>query len=138
MDASLPNCLVGGGKGRPSGQGEAVMNIAVLGIDLAKHVFQLHGVDAHGRAVVSKRVSRAKLAETVVQLAPRVVAMEACCGAHYWGRRFRDLGLEVRLIHARFVRPYVKAAKNDARDAEAICEAALRPHMRFVPLKRLV
>jgi transposase len=111
------------------------MNIAVLGIDLAKHVFQLHGVDAHGRAVVSKRVSRAKLAETVVQLAPRVVAMEACCGAHYWGRRFRDLGLEVRLIHARFVRPYVKAAKNDARDAEAICEAALRPHMRFVPLK---
>ena len=80
------------------------MSIAVLGIDLAKHVFQLHGVDAHGRAVVSKRVSRAKLADTVAQLAPRVVATEACCGAHYWGRRFRDLGLEVRLIHARFVR----------------------------------
>jgi transposase len=111
------------------------MSIVVLGIDLAKHVFQLHGVDEHGRAVVSRRVSRAKLAETVAQLAPRVVAMEACCGAHYWGRRFRDLGLEVRLIHARFVRPYVKAGKNDARDAEAICEAALRPHMRFVPLK---
>ena len=98
-------------------------------------MFQLHGVDAHGRPVVSKRVIRAKLAEAVVQLAPRVVAMEACCGAHYWGRRFRDLGLEVRLIHARFVRPYVKSAKNDARDAEAICEAALRPHMRFVPIK---
>jgi transposase len=111
------------------------MSIAVLGIDLAKHVFQLHGVDAHGRAVVSRRVSRAKLVETVVQLAPAVVAMEACCGAHYWGRRFRDLGIEVRLLHARFVRPYVKSAKNDARDAEAICEAALRPHMRFVPLK---
>ena len=111
------------------------MSIAVLGIDLAKHVFQLHGVDAHGRAVVSKRVSRAKLVETVVRLAPRAVAMEACCGAHYWGRRFRDLGLEVRLIHAKFVRPFVKSAKNDARDAEAICEAALRPHMRFVPLK---
>jgi transposase len=61
--------------------------------------------------------------------------MEACCGAHYWGRRFRDLGLEVRLIHAKFVRPFVKSAKNDARDAEAIGEAALRPHMRFVPLK---
>jgi transposase len=75
-----------------------------------------------------------KLAEAVVRLAPRVVAMEACCGAHYWGRRFRDLGVEVRLIHARCVRPYVKSAKNDARDAEAICEAALRPHMRFVPI----
>jgi transposase len=111
------------------------MTVAILGIDLAKHVFQLHGVDAHGRAVVCKRVSRAKLAETVVQLAPKVVAMEACCGAHYWGRRFRDLGLEVRLIHAKFVRPFVKGAKNDARDAEAICEAALRPSMRFVPLK---
>jgi hypothetical protein len=74
------------------------MTIAVLGIDLAKHVFQLHGVDAHGRAVVSKRVSRAKLVETVVQLAPRAMAMEACCGAHYWGRRFRDLGLEHRAI----------------------------------------
>jgi transposase len=105
------------------------MSIAVLGIDLAKHVFQLHGVDAHGRAVVSRRVSRAKLAETVAQLAPRVVAMEACCGAHYWGRRFRALGLEVRLIHARFVRPYVKAAKNDARDAEAL-DAALAPAVR--------
>ena len=111
------------------------MMVAVLGIDLAKRVFQLHGVDAHGRAVVSKRVGRAKLAAAVVQLAPRLVAMEACCGAHYWGRRFRDLGLEVRLIHPKFVRPYVKSAKNDARDAEAICEAALRPHMRFVPIK---
>jgi transposase len=80
------------------------MTVAVLGIDLAKRVFQLHGVDARGRPVVSKRVSRAKLAEAVVRLAPRVVAMEACCGAHYWGRRFRDLGVEVRLIHARFVR----------------------------------
>jgi transposase len=109
--------------------------IAVLAIDLAKHVFQLHGLDAHGRTVVAKRVSRAKLVETVVQLAPGMVAMEACCGAHFWGRRFRDLGLEVRLLHTKFVRPYVKSAKNDARDAEAICEAALRPHRRFVPLK---
>jgi transposase len=111
------------------------MTIALLGIDLAKRVFHLHGVDEHGRVVSSKRVSRAKLVEAVVQLAPRVVAMEACCGAHYWGRRFRDLGLEVRLIHPKFVRPFVKGAKNDARDAEAICEAALRPSMRFVPLK---
>jgi transposase len=78
----------------------------------------------HGRAVVSRRIGRSRLVETVVQLAPAVIAMEACCGAHHWGRRFRDLGIEVRLIHARFVRPYVKSAKNDARDAEAICEAA--------------
>ena len=105
------------------------MTIAVLGIDLAKHVFQLHGIDAHGRAVASKRVSRAKLAEAVVQLAPRLVAMEARCGAHHWARRFRELALEVRLIHARFVHPFVKSAKNDARDAEAICEAVLRPSM---------
>jgi transposase len=111
------------------------MTVAILGIDLAKRVFHLHGLDAHGRVVVSKRVGRAKLAEMVVQLAPQLVAMEACCGAHHWGRRFRDLGLEVRLVHARFVRPFVKGTKNDARDPEAICEAALRPSMRFVPLK---
>ena len=106
------------------------MTIAVLGIDLAKHVFQLHGVDGQGRPR-----SCPSGWFGLVQLAPRLVAMEACCGAHYWGRRFRDLGIEVRLIHAKFVRPYVKSAKNDARDAEAICEATLRPHMRFVPIK---
>ena len=113
------------------------MTVAVLGIDLAKRVFQLHGIDTRGRAVVSLRIGRSRLVETVVQLAPAVIAMEACCGAHHWGRRFRDLGIEVRLIHARFVRPYVKSAKNDARDAEAICEAAQRPHMRFVPIKSI-
>ena len=113
------------------------MTVAVLGIDLAKRVFQLHGIDTRGRAVVSRRIGRSRLVETVVQLAPAVIAMEACCGAHHWGRRFRDLGIEVRLIHARFVRPYVKSAKNDARDAEAICEAAQRPHMRFVPIKSI-
>jgi transposase len=113
------------------------MTVAVLGIDLAKRVFQLHGIDPHGRVVVSRRVSRDKLVETVVQLAPEMVAMEACCGAHHWGRRFQGLGIDVRLIHAKFVRPYVKSAKNDARDAEAICEAAQRPHMRFVPIKSI-
>jgi hypothetical protein len=70
------------------------MTTAVLGVDLAKHVFQLHGIDAHGRAAVSKRVSRAKLPEAVVRLAPRLVATEACCGAHHWARRFRELGCE--------------------------------------------
>ncbi len=113
------------------------MTVAVLGIDVAKRVFQLHGIDAHGRVVVSRRVSRDKLVETVLQLATQLVAMEACCGAHHWGRRFRGLGIDVRLIHAKFVRPYVKSAKNDARDAEAICEAAQRPHMRFVPIKSI-
>lgn len=113
------------------------MQIEVLGIDLAKQVFQLHGVDARGRALTSRRVGRAKLVETVVRLAPRIVAMEACSGAHHWARTFRELGMEVRLLHAKFVRAYVKSSKNDTRDAEAICEAAMRPHMRFVVVKSL-
>jgi transposase len=95
------------------------------------------GIDTRGRVVVSRRVSRGKLVEAVLQLAPQLVAMEACCSAHHWGQRFQDLGIEVRLIHAKFVRPYVKSAKNNARDAEAICEAAQRPHMRFVPIKSI-
>jgi transposase len=113
------------------------MQIEVLGIDLAKQVFQLHAVDARGRALSSRRVGRAKLVETVVRLAPRIVAMEACSGAHHWARTFRGLGMEVRLLHAKFVRAYVKSAKNDTHDAEAICEAAMRPHMRFVVVKSL-
>jgi transposase len=113
------------------------MQIEVLGIDLAKQVFQLHAVDARGRALTSRRVGRAKLVETVVRLAPRIVAMEACSGAHHWARTFRGLGMEVRLLHAKFVRAYVKSAKNDTHDAEAICEAAMRPHMRFVVVKSL-
>jgi hypothetical protein len=104
---------------------------------LAKRAFQLHGTDNHGRAVVSRRVSGGKLVETIVQLAPEVVAMKTSCGATVGGRRFPELGIEVRLIHAKFIRPGVKSAKNYALDAAAICEAVQRPHMRFVPIKSI-
>jgi transposase len=111
------------------------MRIAVLGIDLAKSIFHLYGVDERGRRVLSQRVSRAKLATIVANLPPCVIGMEACSTSHHWARRFGALGHEVRLIHPNFVRPYVKGNKNDELDAEAICEAASRPNMRFVPVK---
>lgn len=111
------------------------MNVVTLGIDLAKSIFQLHGVDEHGKVVVQKRVSRSKLRETVAQLPPCLIGMEACASAQYWAREFQQLGHTVKLISPQFVKPYVKGNKNDSRDAEAICEAVSRPHMRFVPLK---
>jgi len=111
------------------------MTVVTLGIDLAKSIFQLHGVDEHGKVVVQKRVSRSKLRETVAQLPPCLIGMEACASAQYWAREFQQLGHTVKLISPQFVKPYVKGNKNDSRDAEAICEAVSRPHMRFVPLK---
>lgn len=109
--------------------------ITMLGIDLAKNVFQLHGVDAVGRVVVRRQVRRAQLLDAIARLAPSTVAMEACAGAHEWGRRIARLGHQVRLIAPQFVKPFVKSHKTDRNDAEAICEAALRPAMRFVALK---
>jgi transposase len=111
------------------------MNCTTLGIDLAKQVFQLHGVDERGHVVVQKRVTRAKLRDTLAQLPACLVGMEACSSAQYWAREFQQLGHTVKLISPQFVKPYVKGNKNDSRDAEAICEAVSRPHMRFVPLK---
>jgi transposase len=111
------------------------MNCTTLGIDVAKQVFQLHGVDERGQVVVQKRVSRGKLRETITQLPSCVIGMEACGSAQYWAREFQQLGHTVKLISPQFVKPYVKRNKNDSRDAEAICEAVSRPHMRFVPLK---
>src|ERR1043166_5280433 len=111
------------------------MNCTTLGIDLAKNLFQLHGVDARGHVVVQKRVSRKKLRETVAQLPACLIGMEACSSSQYWAREFQQLGHTVKLISPQFVKPYVKGNKNDSRDAEAICEAVSRPHMRFVPLK---
>ena len=111
------------------------MRIAVLGIDLAKSIFHLYGVDELGRRVLSKRVSRAKLGAMIANLPPCVIGMEACSTSHHWARRFQAFGHEVRLIHPNFVRPYVKGNKNDELDAEAICEASSRPNMRFVPVK---
>lgn len=111
------------------------MHTTTLGIDLAKNVFQLHGVDARGRAVLSRRVKRQQLLDTVANLPACVIGMEACGSAHYWGRAFEQLGHCVKLMSPRYVRPYVKTNKNDRRDAEAICEAVGRPTMRFVSIK---
>jgi transposase len=109
--------------------------ITTLAIDLAKQVFQLHGVDARGVCVLRRQVRRAQLLRLIAQLPPCTVAMEACGGAHEWGRRIQALGHQVKLIAPQFVKPFVKGNKTDRNDAEAICEAAQRPGMRFVALK---
>ena len=111
------------------------MQVTTLAIDLAKNVFQLHGCDANGRAVLRKRLARRQVLSFLANLPRCLVAMEACATAHYWAREIEKLGHEVRLISPKFVKPYVKANKNDASDAEAICEAASRPSMRFVAVK---
>jgi len=109
--------------------------VTTVGIDLAKRVFVLHGVDAVGRVVLKKTVRREQLMEVVAGLLPCLVGMEACAGAHEWARRFAGLGHEVKLMAAKFVIPYRKNGKNDGNVAEAICEAVGRPSMRFVPVK---
>lgn len=109
--------------------------INLLAIDLAKNVFELHGVDARGACLLRRQVRRAQLLRFMTQLAPCTVAMEACSGAHYWGRQFEQLGHQVKLIAPQFVKPFVKGNKTDRNDAQAICEAAARPQMRFVALK---
>jgi transposase len=109
--------------------------ITTVGIDLAKNVFSVHGVDRLGRVVLKKTVSRAKLCEMVAQWPVCAIGMEACTGAHEWARRFEALGHTVRLMAPKFVAPYRKSGKNDGNDAEAICEAVARPNMRFVPVK---
>lgn len=111
------------------------MHITTLGIDLAKNLFQLHGVDDRGRVVLSRRVRRSQLLEVVASLPPCVIGMEACASAHHWGRAFEKLGHTVKLMNPKYVKPYVKTNKNDCRDAEAICEAVRRPTMRFVAIK---
>jgi len=111
------------------------MQTTTIGIDLAKSVFHVHAADAQGRPVFSRRVSRRKLAELIATLPPCLIGMEACGSAHYWARRFLELGHTVRLISPQFVKPFVKSNKNDRNDAEAICEAVSRPTMRFVAIK---
>ena len=112
-------------------------NVTTVGIDLAKNVFSLHGVDERGRVLLRRTVSRTKLSALVAQLSPCVIGMEACSGAHEWARRFSVFGHTVRLMAPKFVAPYRKNGKNDGNDAEAICEAVSRPTMRFVPIKTL-
>ena len=113
------------------------MKVITLGIDVAKNVFQLHGVDERGKVVLSRRVSRGRLMEAVANLPPCLIGMEVCIGANYWAREFEKLGHTVKLMSAKFVRPYVKTNKNDSLDAEGICEAVSRPTMRFVPIKKI-
>ena len=111
--------------------------LAVLGIDLAKNSFQLHGVDASGQVVIKKKLSRNKLSPFIAQLSHCVIGIEACGGSNHWTRVFEKLGHTVHMIAPEFVKPYVKSNKNDAADAEAICEAVQRPSMRFVPAKSI-
>lgn len=113
------------------------MHVVVVGIDLGKNCCSVAGMDASGRVLFRKRVSRSGVVLLVRKHAGCVVAMEACCGAHHLGRVFAEAGHEVRLMSPEYVLPYVKAQKNDDRDAEAIAEAAMRPTMRFVPIKTL-
>lgn len=106
-----------------------------LGIDLAKVVFQLHGEDESGSVVLQKRVTRSKVGEAVAKFGPCRIGFEAGAGAHHWARKFQAQGHEVKMMAPQFVKPFVKANKNDANDAEAICEAMNRPNMRFISVK---
>lgn len=111
--------------------------INVLGIDLAKNIFQLHGADKKGKRTLSKRLGRSELIEFMSNLKPCIVGIEACTGAHYWGRLFSDMGHTVKMMAPQFVKPYVLSNKNDKNDAKGISEAVVRPEMKFVPIKTI-
>jgi transposase len=111
------------------------MHATTIGLDIAKHVFQVHGVDASGAVVIRQKLRRSEVLAFFETLAPALIGMEACPTSHHWARELRALGHEVRLMPPAYVKPYVKRQKNDAADAEAICEAVSRPTMRFVPIK---
>jgi transposase len=111
------------------------MKVTTVGVDLAKSVFSVHGVDEHGRPALRKTVRRGRLLELFAQLPACVVGMEACSGAQHWARELRKLGHEPRIMAAEFVEPYRRGGKNDTNDAAAICEAVSRPQMHFVPIK---
>ena len=113
------------------------MTIKRVGIDLAKQVFQVHGVDYQDKVVLRKQLRRNQLLSYFATLPPCLIGMEACGGAHHWARELQKLGHTVKLIAPQFVKPYVKSNKNDANDAEAICEAVGRPTMRFVSVKTI-
>ena len=113
------------------------MKITTVGIDLAKNVFQVHGIDERGKAVLRRQLRRAQVAVFFANMPPCVIGMEACASAHFWARTLQGFGHTVRLIAAQFVKPYVKTNKNDVADAEAICEAVTRANMRFVPIKSI-
>ena len=114
-----------------------MMDVHMLGIDIAKNIFQLHGADSSGKVVFKQRVARDQLAEIIANLSLCTIVMEACSGSNYWARMFQESGHTVKLISPQFVTPFVKTNKNDANDAEAIVEAASRPSMNFVPIKQI-
>jgi Transposase len=118
-----------------SHEGAVDRQITTIGFDLAKNVFQVHGIDAAEKVVVRKRLRRSQVMGFFEALAPCLVGMEACATAHYWARELTKIGHEVRLMPAKDVKAYVKRNKSDAADAEAICEAVRRPTMRFVRIK---
>lgn len=113
------------------------MKLSYVGVDLAKNVFQLHGVDRHGQAVWRRRLRRGQWLKVLLETVESgcIIGMEACASAHHWARQIEAHGYDVRLVAPQFVKPFVKSNKNDRNDAEAICEAITRPHMRFVPVK---
>ncbi len=111
------------------------MEITTIGLDIAKNVFQVHGIDCTGEVVIRRQLRRRQLLPFFKKLPGCLVGIEACATAHHWGRQLKGLGHEVKLMPPHYVRPYVKRGKNDAADAEAICEAVTRPSMRFVAVK---
>jgi len=113
------------------------MKITTIGIDLAKEMFQVHGVDTHEKALLRKQLRRSEMAKFFANMEPCLIGMEACSSAHYWARKLGEYGHTVKLMAPQFVKPYVKTNKNDIADAEAICEAVGRPNMRFVPMKNI-
>jgi transposase len=112
-------------------------NIKVVGIDLAKNIFQLHGCNSQGKCVLRKRLTREKLVEFMANSPPCLIGIEACIGAHHWARLFKKMGHTVKIMAPQFVKPYVRSNKNDRNDARAIAEAVTRPDMKFVPIKNI-
>src|SRR6202158_4873770 len=111
------------------------MKVTTVGVDLAKNLIQIHGVDERGKTALRKQLKRAQVASFFARLEPCLIGMEACGSAHYWARKLSEFGHTVRLMAPQFVKPYVKTNKSDRNDAEAICEAVGRPNMRFVAVK---
>ncbi|MEW8200326.1 MAG: IS110 family transposase, partial [Candidatus Thiodiazotropha endolucinida] len=113
------------------------MKVSIIGIDLAKNVFQVTALNRGGKPIMNRAVRRARLLDLIRQFEPTVLAMEACGSSHYWGRLFHDMGHDVRLLPPQHVKPFVRVNKTDAGDAVAICEAAQRPNIRFVSIKSI-
>jgi transposase len=114
-----------------------MQTVTTIGLDIAKSVFQIHGIDAAGNVTVCRKLKRRYVLPFFQQLPPCLVGIEACASSHHWSRALQALGHTVRLMSPAYVKPYIKRQKNDAADAKAICEAVTRPNMRFVPTKTL-